>query len=208
MCAKRQKTRCDKRPGNKGINSRRDSTPSTQRGEPPPCLRCKKLNIDDLQLAMLISETMTAAARRRGLQSRLQSPGGTGKAPEVDTIGCPACHATYALTRRQTPPGFKPTCENCAQEFLARDQLDWLVYEQVDCMSIARTLQDPAKSSNPSRDLVALYPRLHGFVESLRRLQARLDALIGMAPLLIRRLPSLKIHRGWLRKLWSGQPAE
>jgi hypothetical protein len=156
---------------------------------------------------MLISETMTAAARRRDLQSRLQSPRSTGKTPEAETIGCPACHATYALTRRQTPPGFTPTCENCAQEFLARDQLDWLVYEQVDCLSTARTAQNPAKAPNPPRDLAALYPILRGFVESLRRLQARLGALVGIAPLLIQRLPGLKMAREWLRKLWSGQPA-
>jgi hypothetical protein len=50
----------------------------------------------------------------------------------IANFGCPLCHAEYAIFRRQTPPGIVPTCENCDQEFMSRDDGDWLLYERAD----------------------------------------------------------------------------
>jgi hypothetical protein len=47
-------------------------------------------------------------------------------------FGCPLCHAEYAILRRPTPPGIVPTCEDCNQEFMTRDNDDWLLYERAD----------------------------------------------------------------------------
>jgi hypothetical protein len=48
-----------------------------------------------------------------------------------DIHSCLFCHAKYERFRRQTPPGFIPSCDGCGQDFLARDSGDWLVYERI-----------------------------------------------------------------------------
>jgi hypothetical protein len=47
-------------------------------------------------------------------------------------FGCPRCHAQYKVIRRQIAPGIKPECQDCDQEFLPRDDGEWLVYERVN----------------------------------------------------------------------------
>jgi hypothetical protein len=47
-------------------------------------------------------------------------------------FGCPLCHTEYAILRRPTPPGIVPMCEDCNQEFMTRDNGDWLLYERAD----------------------------------------------------------------------------
>jgi hypothetical protein len=47
-------------------------------------------------------------------------------------FGCPLCHANYAVTRRPTPPGIIPVCEECDQEFVSREDGEWLLYDRAD----------------------------------------------------------------------------
>jgi hypothetical protein len=47
-------------------------------------------------------------------------------------FGCPLCHAQYAVTRRPTPPGIVPVCEECDQEFVPREDGEWLLYDRAD----------------------------------------------------------------------------
>jgi hypothetical protein len=52
------------------------------------------------------------------------------KVPPVDEkFGCPLCHAQYAIVRRQMPPGIIQTCESCDEEFPAKKDGEWLLYE-------------------------------------------------------------------------------
>jgi hypothetical protein len=70
--------------------------------------------------------TQERAVPQRILQRR------SNWAPPGERFGCPRCHASYALIRRQTSPGLIPTCENCDQEFPPTEAGEWLLYERVD----------------------------------------------------------------------------
>jgi len=50
-------------------------------------------------------------------------------------FGCPLCHAKYAVTRRLTPPGIIPICGECDQEFVSREDGEWLLYDRADTWS-------------------------------------------------------------------------
>jgi hypothetical protein len=49
----------------------------------------------------------------------------------IANFGCPLCHAKYAITRRPTSPGIIPVCEECDQEFVSREDGEWLLYDPV-----------------------------------------------------------------------------
>jgi hypothetical protein len=71
---------------------------------------------------------------RKILQRILQRDAGwETSSPSVgEDFGCPHCHVKYAISRRQTPPGIRPACEDCDQEFVSRDHGDWMVYDRAD----------------------------------------------------------------------------
>jgi hypothetical protein len=49
-----------------------------------------------------------------------------------ENFGCPQCRVKYSISRRQTSPGYIPSCEACDQDFASRDRGDWLVYDRSD----------------------------------------------------------------------------
>jgi hypothetical protein len=156
----------------------------------------------------MTSSQTNMANRRRGLQSMLQSSCTSATDSRIETVGCPSCHAQYTFTRRQTPPGFAPLCDNCGQEFVARDQLNWLVYEAMERISTGATGQRMPKGRNSSRDLAALYPGLHHIAASLWLLQARLLTLAMICVRWLRQRLGPRALRDLLRKLTSGEKTE
>ncbi len=51
---------------------------------------------------------------------------------ERQIVCCPHCRTRYVLIQRETPPGIIPDCGACGQEFLAKENGNWLMYEQVE----------------------------------------------------------------------------
>jgi hypothetical protein len=103
---------------------------------------------------------------RKILQRILQGDAGWATAPPSagEDFGCPCCQVKYSISRRQTPPGFSPSCEDCDQEFVSRDRGDWLVYDRADAprLNPSRVAND-AGQGGPS-----VRPRSGGGIAALR----------------------------------------
>jgi hypothetical protein len=92
-----------------------------------------------------------------------------------EDFGCPHCQVKYSIRRRQTPPGFNPSCEDCDQQFSSREHADWLVYDRADAAH-----PSPAPRPNPSKVIYnsdrsgpSVYPRSGGSIAALRAFMDR-----------------------------------